>query len=206
MNRHLLGAAIAALALAVPGAASAQGSRTPAAMIAVVDTDRIFTECTACRAAAAQMQAMVNSANQRAQQLGQPLQTEMQSIQQAAQAAQGQPAGAARNASEAALRTRAQALQTRQDAANQELQRLEQNIQSTRQNVSRQLNERLNPIYTTVMNAHGANLLVDVGATLAHAPTLDVTNEVLTALNAQLPSVSVTPLPAPPPGTQPQGR
>src|SRR5206468_1377545 len=77
---------------------------------------------------------------------------------------------------------------------------------AVRSNVARQLNERLTPIYLQVMNAHGANLALDVDATLAHAPAIDVTNEVLTALNAALPSVSVTPMPAPPPGTQPQGR
>jgi outer membrane protein len=205
MNKIYLSTAAAVLSLAaIPGAALAQ-ARTPAAVTVVVDNERIFSECTACRAAASQMQGMVTAANQRAQQLGQPIQTEMQSIQQAAQAAQAQPA-ATRAATENSLRQRAQALQTRQDTANQELQRLEQNIQSVRANVARQINERLTPIYAQVMNAHGANLAVDVGATLAHAPALDVTTEVLTALNAALPSVSVTPLPAPPPGQQPQGR
>src|SRR4051794_33057256 len=206
MNKFSLSAATVALSLAaIPGVALAQ-ARTPAATIVVIDNERIFGECTACRAASSQMQAMVTSANQRAQQLGAPLQTEMQSIQTAATAAQAQAAGAARTAAENSLRQRAQALQGRQDAANQELQRLEQNIQSVRANVARQINERLTPIYAQVMTAHGANLALDVGATLAHAPALDVTNEVLTALNAALPSVSVTPLPAPPPGQQPQGR
>jgi len=206
MTKFLLGAATAALLLAMPGAASAQGGRAPAATVVVVDTDRLLTECNACRTATATIQGMVTSGNQRAQQLGQPLQTEAQSIDQAARQLDTQPAGAAKNQAQAALQTRYNSLQQRQAAANQELQRLEQNIQSTRANVARQLNERLSPIYTQVMNAHGANLLLDVGATLAHAPALDVTNEVLTALNAALPSVSVTPLPAPPPGTQPQGR
>jgi outer membrane protein len=205
MNKFALSAAVGALSLAIPGTAFAQ-ARTPAAMIVVVDSDRVFSECTACRAASAQLQSLIVAGNQRAQQLGGPIQTEMQSIQQAAQAAQAQPAGAARTATENSLRQRAQALQGRQDAANQELQRVDQNIQSVRANVARQINERLSPIYAQVMNAHGANLAVDVGATLAHAPALDVTNEVLTALNAALPSVSVTPLPAPPPGQQPQGR
>ncbi|HEX4739675.1 MAG TPA: OmpH family outer membrane protein [Allosphingosinicella sp.] len=204
MTKFLLGTATAALLLGIPAAASAQ--RAPAAAIVVVDTERLFSECTACRAASAQLQSMIAQGQQRAQQLGQPLQAEMTSIQQAATATRSQPQGAARSAAEAALNQRVQALQTRQDAANQELQRLDQNIQSTRANVARQLNERLAPIYTQVMNAHGANLLMDVGATLAHAPALDVTNEVLTALNAAVPNVSVTPLPAPPPGTQPQGR
>ena len=206
MTKYLLGAATAALLLAMPGAASAQAGRAQAATIVVVDTDRLLTECNACRTATATIQGMVTAGNQRAQQLGQPLQTEAQSIDTAARQLDTQPAGVAKNQAQAALQTRYNSLQQRQAAANQELQRLEQTIQSTRANVARQLNERLGPIYTQVMNAHGANLLVDVGATLAHAPALDVTNEVLTALNAALPSVSVTPLPAPPPGTQPQGR
>jgi Skp family chaperone for outer membrane proteins len=204
MTKFMFGAAAAALLVAMPGAAQAQ--RTPPATIVVVDTERLLAECTACRAASAQIQAMIGQGQQRAQQLSQPLQAEMQSIQAAGQAVQAQPAGAARTASEASLRQRLQALQSRQDAANQELQRLDQTIQSTRGNVGRQLNERLGPIYTQVMNAHGANLLVEMGASLAHAPTLDVTNEVLAALNAAVPSVSVTPMPAAPAGTQPQGR
>jgi Skp family chaperone for outer membrane proteins len=204
MTKLLLGAATAALLIAMPGVAQAQ--RTPPATIVVVDTERLQNECTACRAAGTQIQAMVAQGNQRAQQLAQPLQAEQQSLEQAAQTVSNQAPGAARTAAEASIRQRAQALQARQAAANQELQRLDQNIQSTKANVGRQLAERLNPIYSQVMNAHGANLLVEMGATLAHAPTLDVTNEVLAALNAAAPSVSVTPLPAPPPGTQPQGR
>ncbi|MEA2998583.1 MAG: outer membrane protein [Sphingomonadales bacterium] len=203
MNKFLFGAAIAAATLAVP--ASAQ--RAPQASIIVVDTGRVFSECIACRAASAQLQTMVQQGNARAQQLGQGIQIEGQSIQQAAQAASTQPVGPARTATENGLRQRAQALDARQTSANQEIQRLEQNLQSTRANVARQLNERLNPIYTTVMNAHGANLVLDTDATLNHAPALDVTNEVLAALNAAVPSVSVTPLPQQAPNpAQPQGR
>jgi Skp family chaperone for outer membrane proteins len=204
MTKILLGAATAALLAAMPGAAQAQ--RTPAATIVVVDTERLLNECTACRAAGAQIQSLIQQGNTRAQTLAQPIQAERQSIETAAQAAANQPPGAARTATENALRQRYQALQGRQDAANQELQRMDQNIQSIRANVVRQLNERLAPIYTQVMNAHGANLLVEQGATLAHAPALDVTTEVLTALNAAAPSVSVTPLPPPPPGQATQGR
>ncbi|HEX8239237.1 MAG TPA: OmpH family outer membrane protein [Allosphingosinicella sp.] len=205
MNKLAFGAALAALSLALPGVAQAQ--RTPGAVIVVVDTDRVYSECTACKAAQTQLQALITSAQQRAQTLGQPIQTEMQSLQQAAQAAQAQQ-GAARTAAETSLQTRAQALQTRQNTANQELQRLEQNIQSTRANVLRQINARLNPIITQVMTARQANIALDVNATLARANALDVTNDVLTALNAALPSVSVTPLPQAqqPAQPQPQGR
>src|SRR6476659_9619780 len=197
MIKTTLRAGVAALCLAaIPGVAFAQ-ARTPAAVVVVIDNDRVFGECTACRAASTQLNALVQQGQQRAQQLGQPLQTEAQSIEQSATALQNQAAGPAKTQAQTALQNRYTALQTRQTQANQELQRLEQNIQSVRANVARQINERLTPIYAQVMNAHGANLAVDFGATLAHAPALDVTNEVLTALNAALPNVSVTPLPAP---------
>ena|SRR5687768_3682369 len=205
MNKIAFGAAMAALSLALPGVAQAQ--RTPPAVIVVVDSDRIFRECTACRAAQTQLQGMVTSARTRASQLGQPLQTEAQSIEQAAAALRNQ-SGAARTAAETALQTRMQAFQQRQTTAQQEVARLEQNIQSTQQNVLRQINVRLNPIITQVMNARNANLALDTNATLARAGALDVTNDVMTALNAALPSVSVTPLPqaAQPAQPQPQGR
>ena len=203
MNKLAFGAALAALSLALPGVAQAQ--RTPPAVIVVVDSDRIYRECTACRAAQTQLQGLITSARTRATQLGQPIQAEAQSIQQAGAALRNQT-GAARTAAETALSTRVQQFQTRQNTAAQEIQRLEQNIQSTQANVLRQINERLNPIMTQVMTARGANIALDTNATLARSNTLDVTNEVLTALNAALPSVSVTPLPQQPAQQQPQGR
>jgi Skp family chaperone for outer membrane proteins len=205
MNKLAFGAAIAALSLALPGVAQAQ--RAPGAVIVVVDTDRIYRECTACRAAQTQLQGLITSARTRAQQLGQPLQTEAQSIEQAGAALRNQT-GAARAAAETALNSRVQQFQTRQTTAQQEIARLEQNIQSTQQNVLRQINVRLNPVVTQVMTARGANVALDTNATLARAGALDVTNDVLTALNAALPSVSVTPLPqaAQPAQPQPQGR
>ena len=53
MTKLVLGSALAALALAIPAAAPAQ--RLSPAVIAVVDTGRIFSECTACRAAQTQL-------------------------------------------------------------------------------------------------------------------------------------------------------
>jgi Skp family chaperone for outer membrane proteins len=206
MNKFTYGAAAATLAFVIPTMASAQ-QRTAGAVIVVVDTGRITQQCAACVAATTQMQGMITSGQQQAQGIAAPLQTEAQSIQQAAQAAAAMPAGAAKTTAENAVRTRAQAFEARQQQANQQIQRIEQNIQSTRQNVSRQVFERLNPIISQVMTAHGANLALDVDQTLAHAPAINVTNEVLAALNTALPTVSVTPLPqAPAPAQQPQGR
>lgn len=206
MNKLTFGAAAAALALTTPMAAQAQ--RAPDAVIVVVNTDRIYRECTACRAAQTQLEGMVNSARTRAQQLGQPLQTEAQSIEQAGAALRNQ-SGAARASAEAALTTRVQQFQTRQTAAQQEIQRLEQNIQSTQANVLRQINERLNPVVTQVMTQRNANIALDVNATLARSNAVDVTDAVLAALNSQLTTVNVVPLPAAPQQPQqqpPQGR
>lgn len=203
MNKLLLSAALAATSLLIPGAALAQ--RAPAAVVVVVDTDRVYRECNACRAAQTQLAAQVTAAQQRAQALGQPIQTEGQSIEQAARAAANQQ-GAARTAAETALQTRITALQARQTSANQELNRLQQNIQSTQAHVVQQINQRLNPIVTQVMTARGANIALDTNATLARAQGVDVTADVLAALNQQLPSVSVTPLPQQAQPQQPSGR
>ena len=81
----------------------------------------------------------------------------------------------------------------------------QQRLQSTQANVLRQVNERLNPIINQAMTARGANIAMDVDATLAHAATINITADVLARLNSALPSVSVTPLPQQA-QQQPQGR
>jgi outer membrane protein len=189
-------AALLATAALAPAAAFAQA--LPGAVIAVVDTQRVYADCTACKAASTQIQALATSAQQRAQVIGTPLQTEGQALQTEANRVRGLAAGPARTAAETALQTRINAFQTKQEAAQREIQGLEQNIQSVRANVLRQINEKLNPIVGQVMQQRGANVAVDQQATLAAAKTIDVTDGVLAALNAQLPSVSVTPLPQQP--------
>jgi Skp family chaperone for outer membrane proteins len=197
MTKLLFGSALAALTLAIPAAATAQ--RLGPAVVAVVDTDRISRECTACRAAATQLQSQGNTLRTRAQALQQQLQTQGTPIQQAVTALNGrQP--------DAALQGRITAYQTAQNNAQQELARGEQNLRSTQAHVQQQIGTRLQPIINTVMTARGANIAVDRGATLAAAPALDITNEVLAQLNQQLPSVSVTPLPQQPQQQRNQGR
>ena len=188
-------AALAASAIAIPSAALAQ--RAPAAVVVVVDSDRIYRDCNACRSAQTQLQSRLTALQARQKTLADQLRPEGQAIQSAIQALAGK-------APDAALRARAEAFQKKQDDANQELGRSQQNLQSIQANIVRQINARLNPVITQVMNARGANLAVDTNATLAHSPTVDVTAAVLAGLNTALPSVSLTPLPAQ--AQQPQGR
>ena len=56
------------------------------------------------------------------------------------------------------------------------------------------------------MQRRGANVLVELGATLASSSNVDVTNDVLAALNAALPTISTTAPAAPAAPKQPQGR
>ena len=195
--KTMISAAIAVTTLAIPAAAFAQ--KAPAAVIVVVDNGRIYDECTACKAAVVQLQAQATSLQAQQASLAAPLRAEAQSIQTAGAALKGATPPAA-------LQARVTALQAKEAAANAQLQKLQQNLQSSQQNVRRQIDARLGPIISQVMTAKGANIAVDTDATLARSPSLDVTNEVLAALNTQVPAVSVTPLPAAPQGATPQGR
>ena len=186
MTKLFITAAVAALAAGIPAAASAQ--RLSPAIIGVVDIARVSTECTACRAAAQQLQGQVQQLQQRAAALQQPLQTEGQSLQTALRALNGK-------APDAALQARITAFQTKENSANQELGTAQQRLQSIQANVNRQISERLRPILNTVLQQRGATVILDKGSALASAANVDVTNDVLAQLNQQLPSVSVTPLP-----------
>ena len=186
-NKLVLGL-LAAAAVAAPAAAQ---NRLPAAVVAVVDTGRIYAECTACRAALTQLQGQVTALQQRQQALAGPIQTEQQAIEAAVNAL---PAAQRQNPP-AALQQRVQRWQQSQQTANQELQGLQTRLQSTQEHVRQQIDARLGPIINQVMTTRGANIAVDTQATLARANGVDITTDVLTALNTQVPSVSVTPLP-----------
>lgn len=183
MKILLLPAALAASVIA-PAAASAQS--IPPATIAVVDLDKVSGTCNACRTAQATLQGQVNALKARETALATPLQTEGKSIQAAIDALpKGQEPGAA-------LEARIKAFQTKQQAGAQELQRQQTQIQRNQAYISQQISAKLGPIYQQVMTRRGANVMVEVGTTLASGASLDVTNDVLAALNAALPSVQTT--------------
>lgn len=192
MNKALCRAGIAALALAAPIAASAQA--IPGAIIAIVDRDRIATTCTQCVVASQQIQAQVQQYQAREQQLTAPLQAEGPSIQAAINALPqgGQP--------DPALRNRIQAFQVNQQAAERELSQRQETIRRNQNFVVQQILQRMDPLIGQVTRERGANLAVDVGATLAHNPALDVTDAVLALINQNAAPFSTT---APPPAAQP---
>jgi Skp family chaperone for outer membrane proteins len=195
MKTLIVSAALAASMLA-PAAANAQA--IPPAVVAVVDLQRVQNECTACKAAAASLRGQVTALQTRVRSLTAPLETEGKSIQAAADALQGKEP-------DAALQARVKAFETKRNNAAAEYQRGQEQLQRNSQYVSQQIATKLGPIYTQVMQKRGANVLVEQGSTLATTNSLDVTNDVLTALNAALPSVQTT-APAAAAPAQQQGR
>jgi outer membrane protein len=191
--KTLLISAAAVAALVVPSAASAQA--VPGAIVAVVDLDRVTQECNACKTAQAALRSQLSAEETREKNLATPLQTEQKSIQAAVDALKGKEA-------DAALQARVKAFQGKYQAAQEEAARGRQQIQANQQYIQKQVTDKLGPIYQQVMTRRGANIMVEVGATLATATSVDVTNDVLAALNAALPTIA-TQAPA---QQAPQGR
>ncbi|MFL6746545.1 MAG: OmpH family outer membrane protein [Sphingomicrobium sp.] len=193
MLKFAIPAALAAAAL-VPSAAV--GQTVPPAIVAVVDLERVQQECTACKSARAALTSQANSIKARETALTGPLQTEGKAIQAAIDALKGaQP--------DAALTARVKAFETKRQQGATELANRGQQFQRNQAYVAQQIQAKLGPIYQQVMTRRGANMMVEIGTTLASGKQLDVTGDVLAALNAALPSVSTT---APAQAQQPQGR
>lgn len=187
MNKLLLAAAGSITAL-VPQIAAAQA--IPPAIVAVVDIDRIYRDCTACKTANGQLESQANALRARQQALATPMQNEAKAIQTAITALGSR-------APDAALTNRIQALQTKQSQANSELSNREQAFQRVRAHVLQQINTKLDPLMTQVMARRGANIMIEAGSTLRINQAVDVTGDVLTALNGSLKTLSVTAPPAP---------
>ncbi len=193
--KKLLVSAAAAASFMAPAAVHAQA--IPAAVVAVVDLDKVATDCTACKTAAAALKSQASSLQARETSLEAPLKSEAKSIQAAIDALGGkQP--------DAALEARIKTFQSKQQAGSAELSRKQQEIQRNQAYIQQQIAAKLGPIYQQVMQRRGANVLVETGATLAASAGIDVTADVTAGLNASLPSIATT---APAAAQQqPQGR
>jgi len=193
MKKLLISASLAASLVLTSAAAQAQA--IPGAVIAVVDLEKVTSDCNACKTASAALRSQATALQSRQQALATPLQTEQKSIQTAIDALNGKEP-------DAALKARVQAFQTKEQQAAQELQTQQAQVQRNQQYIQKQISDKLGPIYTQVMQRRGANMMVEIGQTLASGASLDVTNDVITALNSALPSIQTT-APAP---AKPQGR
>ncbi len=182
MKKYLVSAALMAAAF-TPGSAHAQA--IPAAVIAVVDLERVTSQCNSCKTATTALRSQVTGLENRQKALATPLETEQKAIQTAINALAGKDP-------DAALQARVRAFEQRRQQAAQEISRQQQQIQRNQQHIQRQIATKLGPIYQQVMQRRGATVLLETGSTLASSASIDVTNDVLAALNAALPSISTT--------------
>ena len=95
------------------------------------------------------------------------------------------------------------AFRTKQQQGQTELANRQSTIESTQANVQRQLGTKIVQVVEQSRVRRQAQLVVTKSSALASDPAIDITGEVLAAVNQQLPSVSVTPLPQ---QASPQGR
>jgi Skp family chaperone for outer membrane proteins len=194
--KNMLIIAASTAAFLVPASAGAQA--IPAGVIAVVDLDRVTATCTACKTALAALNSKKAALENRAKALSTPLETEQKSIQAAVDALKGvEP--------DAALQARAKAWEAKRQAAAQEMARAQDQAQRDQAYIQKQIGDKIGPIYTQVMQKRGANVLLEVGSTLATSQSVDVSADVLAALNVALPTI-VTTAPAAPAQQKPQGR
>ncbi len=195
MNKMLVLAASAA-SLMVPAAAGAQA--VPSAVIAVVDLDKVTSDCNACKTATAALRGKATALQNQAKSLSTPLETEGKAIQASIDALKGAEP-------DAALKARVTAFETKRQSAAATYQRGQEQLQRDQQYIQKQIGDKLGPIYQQVMQKRGANVLMEVGSTLATTTSVDVTADVTAALNVALPAISTT-APAAPAQQQPQGR
>lgn len=176
-------------AVAALGAQPAFAQAVPATKVAVVDLDRVGRECNACRTANQTLQQQAQTFENRRKELAAQLQPEAQSLETAVKALNGkQP--------DAALQSRITAFQQKEQNAGQELQTQQVQIQRNQAYIGQQIQAQLQNLYKPAMQKRGANLLVEMGQTLAYEPGLDITSDVLTALNGVLTTINTT-APAP---------
>ena len=191
MHKILISAAAAALAIGLPAAARAQQAN-----ILVVDSDRLMSDCTACKAASTQLQSRQAALRTRAQTLQTQLEAEGKPIQAAVDALNGKDP-------DAALQAKITAFETKRRNSSQELQTSTNSLQSTVAHVQQQIGQKIVALVEATRARRGAAIILSKNSTIANDNAIDVTTEVMTALNAQLPAVSITPMPQ---SAAPQGR
>lgn len=202
MKTLIKSAFAASLMLGAVVAQPALAQSVAAGKIATVDLDRIARECTACKTANTALQQQIASFEARRNQLASQLQPEAQYLDGAVKALSGkQP--------DATLAQRIKTFQTNDANASQEMQNMQGQIQRNQQYIGQQIQQKLQPLYMPAMTKRGANVLIEVGQTLSADPQLDITTDVLAALNATLTTIATT-APAPQaagaPAAAPTGR
>ncbi|NWK95742.1 hypothetical protein DM806_08650 [Sphingobium lactosutens] len=174
---------------AVPAAAQSKTGIAVADLQGAVGTSAAYTT------ARTQMQTtykpQIDAFNARKTAIDTDLKTKGDALQAALKAAGGKPTPA--------IETQYQQFQQSQQTAQAELQRLGQPIALANAYVEEQITAKLSDALKAAMTKAKVDLVLNPEATVSYQPAVDITQSVVTELNALVPSVGITP----PAGWQP---
>jgi outer membrane protein len=177
-------------ALAQQAQTPAQPAAAPAAApavaspVVVVDIERIVTQSSAGRGATATLRPQAEALEARVRTLREQFEREQQALQQGIQN---------NSITQQVAEQRIRDLQQRQQTAQTEVDGRQRALQASNQYVLQQINDALQPLISAVMRERSALIAVPRAATLQHAQGVEITQEVLTRLDRQLPRVNTTP-------------
>ncbi|WP_439815916.1 OmpH family outer membrane protein [Zavarzinia sp. CC-PAN008] len=167
-------------ALAQQAAAPASNAPFPRAAIVVVDYEKILNTSTAAADIRRQMQALRQSMQGEIDREEASLRTEEQQLRQ-------QQASLPADQFEQRRQAFIQKVTDAQRRVQSRNARLEQALDTA----TGKMRQALVPIFSTILEGRGANVLLDTHEVLYSTPTLDITNDVMAQLNRQLTSVKV---------------
>lgn len=165
--------------------------------IAVVDIQRAVATSSAYSTARTQIQttykAQIDNFTTRKNAIDADLKAKGTALEAAVKAAGNKPTPA--------IQAQYEAAQKAQQNGQAELQRLGQPIALANAYVEEQITAKLSDALKNAMNKSKVDLILSPDATVSYQPTVDITQQVVTELNALVPSVGITP----PAGWQPGG-
>jgi len=188
-----MAAGVAALAF-VPAMANAQAAATPAPAaatgtgVAVVDLEAAVSNSAAFRSAMTQIEATYKTQITALQTRQTALQTELTPLRTEIENLQKNPA-----TPKATLDAKVAAFQQKGQAAQAELQRLAAPIARPQAYVKEQIGAKVEQALKAAMNAKKVGLVIAPEAVVAVQGGSDLTPDVVTQLNALVPSASITP-------------
>ena len=194
MTNTFKAALLAATLFAIPQVASAQAA---ASAVAVANLEEAVQKTTAFTNAIAQIKVTYKAQIDALEARQKTLNAELQPLVNAFQAAQKVP-----NANQAGLQTQYNAIQLKQQNGQKELQALGTPVARAQAYVEEQVVSKLDAALKAAMVKKGVALVLNPQATVSYQPSVDLTDEVTTELNATVPSATITP----PAGWQPGGQ
>lgn len=182
VSRALTGLAVAAFlsGMSMTAANAAAGAAT----IVIVNSEQLFAQSKVGQSVRTQIQALAKK-----------LQSEGKTKEDALKAEAKKLGEQRALLSEADFGKKVQAFEQKQQDTQRAMQQKSQELQLGSNKARGEIEAAVRPIFADVMKAHGANILLDQSVVLAGGVDLDVTAEVLKALDAKITTVAVKPVP-----------